>query len=206
MSVIVTKDMPAPNDSNYLDALVELLYSVHRSMDGSVLTLFTNRRDMERVYAALEPRLTKVGLALVCQERGSSPRRLRQQFLAEKRTSLLALRSFWEGSDATGDTLRCVVIPKLPFASPNDPIVRERDLREDRAWWRYSLPEAVISVKQAAGRLIRTSTSVANWCCRLAWSRSATDGRSPGLCPQERDHARDFCGPLHRKWRSTHER
>ena len=52
MSVIVTKDMPAPNDSNYLDALVELLYSVHRSMDGSVLTLFTNRRDMERVRRA----------------------------------------------------------------------------------------------------------------------------------------------------------
>ncbi|MCI6549191.1 MAG: DNA polymerase III subunit epsilon [Coriobacteriaceae bacterium] len=158
MSVIVTKDMPAPNESNYLDALVDLLYSVHCSMDGSVLTLFTNRRDMERVYAVLGPRLDKVGLALVCQERGSSPRRLRQRFLAERRASLLALRSFWEGFDATGDTLRCVVIPKLPFASPNDPIVRERDLREERAWWRYSLPEAVISVKQAAGRLIRTSS------------------------------------------------
>ncbi|MCI2155878.1 MAG: DNA polymerase III subunit epsilon, partial [Olsenella sp.] len=158
MSVIVTKDMPAPNESNYIDTLVELLYNVHRSMDGSVLTLFTNRRDMERVYSELEPRLANIGLALACQERGSSPRRLRQQFLAEKRTSLLALRSFWEGFDATGDTLRCVVIPKLPFASPNDPIVRERDLREDRAWWHYSLPEAVISVKQAAGRLIRTSS------------------------------------------------
>ncbi len=158
MSVIVTKDMPAPNEGGYLDALAELLYDVHRSMDGSVLTLFTNRRDMERMYAELGPRLTKDGLALVCQERGSSPRRLRQQFMAEKRTSLLALRSFWEGFDASGDTLRCVVIPKLPFASPNDPIVRERDLREERAWWRHSLPEAVISVKQAAGRLIRTSS------------------------------------------------
>ena len=63
-----------------------------------------------------------------------------------------------EGFDAGGDTLRCVVIPKLPFASPRDPLVRERELREDRSWWRHSLPEAVISVKQAAGRLIRTST------------------------------------------------
>lgn len=209
MSVIVTKDMPAPNDSNYLDALVELLYSVHRSMDGSVLTLFTNRRDMERVYTALEPRLTKVGLALVCQERGSSPRRLRQQFLAEKRTSLLALRSFWEGFDATGDTLRCVVIPKLPFASPNDPIVRERDLREDRAWWRYSLPEAVISVKQAAGRLIRTSSD--RGVLVLADSRVV-----------QKRYGRAFTGSLPSKsvtmletenvgryiemWRSTHER
>ena len=70
----------------------------------------------------------------------------------------MALRSFWEGFDATGETMRCVVIPKLPFSNPTDPLVRERELREDRAWWRHSLPEAVISVKQAAGRLIRTST------------------------------------------------
>ena len=78
--------------------------------------------------------------------------------MAEKSLSLMALRSFWEGFDASGETLRCVVIPKLPFASPNDPLVRERDLREDRAWWKHSLPEAVISVKQAAGRLIRSAS------------------------------------------------
>ena len=54
--------------------------------------------------------------------------------------------------------MRCVVIPKLPFANPNDPLVRERDRREQRAWWRYQLPEAVLSVKQAAGRLIRTAS------------------------------------------------
>ena len=78
--------------------------------------------------------------------------------MKEESLSLLALKSFWEGFDAQGDTLRCVVIPKLPFASPNDPLVRERDAREERAWWRYSLPEAVISVKQAAGRLIRSAS------------------------------------------------
>lgn len=158
MSVVVTRDMPAPNERDYLPSLIDLLYDVHVAMDGSVLTLFTNRRDMERVYDELQPRLGEQGLDLLCQERNSSPRRIRERFLSKKSTSLLALRSFWEGFDATGDTLRCVVIPKLPFASPNDPIVRERDLREDRAWWRYSLPDAVISVKQASGRLIRTNT------------------------------------------------
>ncbi len=158
MSVIVARDLPAPNDRAYLPALVDLLFDVHVAMGGSVLTLFTNRRDMERVYEELRPRLAAEGLEVACQERGSSPRRLRQRFVEDRELSLMALRSFWEGFDAGGDTLRCVVIPKLPFASPNDPLVRERDLREDRAWWRYSLPEAVISVKQAAGRLIRSST------------------------------------------------
>ena len=158
MSVVVAKDLPEPSDRAYLARLEDLLFDVHVAMGGSVLTLFTNRRDMERVYEGLRPRLASVGLELACQERGSSPRRLRTRFMSQKTLSLLALRSFWEGFDATGDTLRCVVIPKLPFASPNDPLVRERDRREDRAWWRYSLPEAVISVKQAAGRLIRSAT------------------------------------------------
>lgn len=157
MGVFVTEDMPAPTDSGYLDALEKLLYDVHVQMGGSVLTLFTNRRDMERLYEALEPRLSEQGLNLACQERSSSARRVREKFLAEKNLSLFALKSFWEGFDAAGDTLRCVVIPKLPFASPNEPLVKEREAREDRAWWRYSLPEAVIATKQAAGRLIRSA-------------------------------------------------
>jgi ATP-dependent DNA helicase DinG len=158
MSVIVARDMPDPNDRNYLSALEDLLFSVHTAMEGSVLTLFTNRREMEQVYNAVQPRLAAVGLDLAIQERRSSPRRLRERFMAEEQLSLFALKSFWEGFDAAGSTLRCVVIPKLPFASPRDPLVRERDHREQRAWWRYSLPEAVLSVKQAAGRLIRTNT------------------------------------------------
>ena len=158
MSVIVTRDMPAPNEREYLPALVDLLFDVHVAMGGSVLTLFTNRRDMETAYEALRPRLAAAGLEVACQERGSSARRLRTRFLEERTLSLMALRSFWEGFDAAGETLRCVVIPKLPFASPTDPLVRERELREDRSWWRHSLPEAVISVKQAAGRLIRSAS------------------------------------------------
>ena len=156
MGVIVARNMPEPNNRDYLAALVDLLYFTHVGMEGSVLTLFTNRREMESVYAQLKPRLEACGLELACQERGSSPRRLRERFLSEESLSLMALRSFWEGFDAAGDTLRCVVVTKLPFASPNDPLGRERERRDERAWWRYSLPEAVLAVKQAAGRLIRT--------------------------------------------------
>lgn len=172
MSVVVARDLPAPSERGYLEALEDLLFDVHVAMGGSVLTLFTNRREMERVYEGLRDRLAAEGLELACQERGSSPRRLRTRFMAEKTLSLMALRSFWEGFDAAGDTLRCVVIPKLPFASPTEPLVRERDLREERAWWRYSLPEAVISVKQAAGRLIRSASDTG--VLVLADSRVAT--------------------------------
>ena len=208
MSVVVASDLPMPSDRAYLGRLEDLLFDVHVAMGGSVLTLFTNRREMERIYEGLRPRLAAVGLDVACQERGSSPRRLRSRFMAEKTLSLLALRSFWEGFDATGDTLRCVVIPKLPFASPNDPLVRERDRREDRAWWRYSLPEAVISVKQAAGRLIRSATDTG--VLVLADSRVVTKGYGRlfvGSLPSGNVSRMESAnvGRYIKMWRASHE-
>ena len=158
MSVVAVRDLPDPRERGYLDALVELLFDVHVSMGGSVLTLFTNRREMEMAYSKLEPRLAERGLSVAMQERGSSVRRLSRRFIEDQSLSLMALKSFWEGFDASGDTLRCVVSPKLPFASPKDPLVQERGERDRAAWRRWSLPEAVLAVKQAAGRLIRSSS------------------------------------------------
>ena len=158
MAVVVASDMVDPYDRTYLERLEDLLFDIHVAMGGSVLTLFTNRREMESVHARLAPRLAREGLEVVMQERGTGMRRLRERFVAEKALSLMALKSFWEGFDASGDTLRCVVIPKLPFASPRDPLVQERGARDRNAWRRWSLPEAVLSVRQAAGRLIRRST------------------------------------------------
>lgn len=155
MAVFVTQDMPQPNDQAYIKKLVSTLFDIHVTMGGSVLSLFTNRNDMEQVYESLAPKLETAGLKLMYQERGASIQRLQERFTRDTSSSLLALRSFWEGIDSPGDTLRCVVIPKLPFSSPTNPLAQERELRDSRAWWHHSLPEAVIAVKQAAGRLIR---------------------------------------------------
>ncbi len=159
MVVYVPTDLPEPRDVGYMKALERLLEEVHVAMGGSVLTLFTNRRDMERLHALIEPRLRERGLDVIVQRRGTSAKRLRDEFVADEQLSLMALRSFWEGFDAKGDTLRCVVVPKLPFGRPTDPLACERERREGRiAWQRYALPEAVIELKQAAGRLIRSTT------------------------------------------------
>lgn len=139
-----------------------------------MLTLFTNRRDMEELFERVKPRLAAAGLELACQLRMSSARHLRDHFVAERSSSLFALKAFWEGFDASGETLRCVIIPKLPFASPTDPLACERARREDRAWARYALPDAVLEVKQAAGRLIRSSTDTG--VLVLADSRLVTKG------------------------------
>ena len=155
MIVYVVKDMPEPNDPAYADALADLLKRMHIAQQGSMLTLFTNRREMEKAYEAVNPQLKEHDLRLVCQKYGVSVKGLRDEFLADEHLSLFALKSFWEGFDAPGSTLRGVVIPKLPFARPTDPLYCERATRDDRAWWHYVLPQAVIETKQAAGRLIR---------------------------------------------------
>lgn len=208
MAVVVAQDLPQPSDERYLPALEDLLFDIHKAMDGSVLTLFTNRREMEQVASGLAPRLAEIGLELAVQERKSSPRQLRERFISEKSLSLFALKSFWEGFDATGDTLRCVVVPKLPFASPQDPLVQERELREKRAWWRYQLPEAVLSVKQAAGRLIRskTDTGVLVLCdSRLVQKRYGRDFIDSMPTENRTKLESAYIGRYLAMWRSSHE-
>lgn len=94
--------MPAPSDRAYIGALEDLLFDVHVSMGGSVLTLFTNRRDMERVYEGLRRAWPPRALTWPVRSCGTSPRRLRDRFMKEESLSLLALKSFWEGFDAPG--------------------------------------------------------------------------------------------------------
>lgn len=155
MTVYVVSDMPEPNDGGYMASLQKLLVETHRAQHGSMLTLFTNRREMETCFDYVQPRLKSEDLRLVCQKWGVSVKGLRDDFLADEHLSLFALKSFWEGFDAPGATLKGVVIPKLPFAKPTDPLSCERAERDDQAWRHYVLPAAVLEVKQAAGRLIR---------------------------------------------------
>jgi ATP-dependent DNA helicase DinG len=164
MAVYVPTDLPEPalpgtsGHAAYLDGMTRLLYDVHVAMGGSVLTLFTNRREMEELYDRLVDRLEAHGLRLLVQARGVSRKRVADEFVADESVSLFATKSFWEGFDAKGDTLRCVVVPRLPFGPVNDPVLEERRER-DPAWWEhYYLPEAILELKQAAGRLIRSST------------------------------------------------
>lgn len=80
---------------------------------------------------------------------------VKDEFLNNEKLSLFALKSFWEGFDAPGSTLKGVIICKLPFTRIDDPLNLERRAREDNSWFKYTLPSSVIETKQAVGRLIR---------------------------------------------------
>ena len=158
MVIYVPTDMPEfgfGNNEAYLRRLQTLLRDVHLASHGGLLTLFANRADMEACYEAVQPVLDEAGLVVERQKQGASFKALRDSFLNNKDTSLFALKTFWAGFDAPGETLRGVIIPKLPFVPPTDPLSKVREERDPNAWTHYSLSAAVIDTRQAVGRLIR---------------------------------------------------
>jgi len=130
---------------------------------GRTLALFTNRRDMHRVAAAVGAHLEDDGLLVLAQGMHGSAAALADEFRSHPQTMLLGVDSLWTGQDFPGDALICLVIARLPFPR-QDPLVQARRracAEEGRDWFRtFYLPEAVLRFRQGFGRLIRTETDV----------------------------------------------
>lgn len=134
MIVYVAKDIPDPSAvDNYLDNLSTLLTDVHIAGGGSILSLFTNRKQMEYVYEHVSEDIKPHNLRVLMQRWGLSVKGVKDEFLSNENLSLFALKSFWEGFDAPGSTLKGVIICKLPFARVDDPLNKERRLRSDNS-------------------------------------------------------------------------
>lgn len=151
-------DAPLPDEASYRPFVDASVAELLRRSGGSALVLFTSYDALKSAYAASEPLAGELGLRLLRQ--GDDDRsRLLRAFLEDRSSVLFATDSFWEGIDAPGDTLRLVIIPRLPFRTPNDPVfeARREDLerRGGNAFMDLSLPEAVMRFRQGFGRLMR---------------------------------------------------
>jgi ATP-dependent DNA helicase DinG len=157
----VPSDAPLPADEKNFRAFVEEAASgLLEISGGSALVLFTSYESLKGAYATARPRLEALGIR--CMMQGDDDRRrLLKTFLEDKTSVLFATDSFWEGVDAPGDTLRLVILCRLPFKSPNDPVFEARcEVLESRgasSFTALSLPEAVIKFRQGFGRLMRHS-------------------------------------------------
>lgn len=154
----VPSGMPAPSDRGYLDALLERATVLIEASGGRCFLLFTSHRALAYAERALDGR---IHYPLLVQ--GSAPRAdLLDRFRELGNAVLLGTGSFWEGVDVRGDALSCVIIDKLPFAAPDDPVLQARLDASRRAggnpFFDIQVPAAVISLKQGAGRLIRDIT------------------------------------------------
>jgi len=152
--------MPDPNAFHYTEAAVDAAFPVLRAAGGGAFFLCTSLRAMRRTHELLQARLADEGLdmPLLVQGEGSK-NELLERFRRLGNAVLVGSQSFWEGVDVRGEALSLVVIDKIPFAPPDDPVLSariEQMKREGRnAFMEYQLPRAVISIKQGAGRLIR---------------------------------------------------
>lgn len=149
------QNLPEPSSFNYTEKLIEASIPVLQASQGRAFLLFTSYRALNDAARLLE---RKLKYPLLIQ--GSLPKhQLLQKFRELGNAILLGTGSFWEGVDVRGEALSCVIIDKLPFASPGDPVMQARldGIRRlgGNPFMDYQLPQAVIALKQGAGRLIR---------------------------------------------------
>lgn len=152
--------LPEPNSPGYAEAVVQAAFPVVRASGGRAFFLCTSLRAMRRTRELLEDLLSRAGLDLPLLMQGEgSKHELLERFRRLGNAILVGSQSFWEGVDVRGEALSLVVIDKLPFAPPDDPVLAARIERMKaagrNAFMEYQLPRAVINVKQGAGRLIR---------------------------------------------------
>jgi len=157
----IPRDFPKPNEPGHPLAVAVLAADCARALGGRTFVLTTTLRALQSIGDALRSEFEAGGDALTVLQQGAAPKRvLLQQFIANPRAVLVGSASFWEGIDVPGDSLQCVLIDKLPFPPPNDPLVEARVQRLEaagrNAFAHYFIAEAAIALKQGGGRLIRT--------------------------------------------------
>lgn len=156
----VPQDMPEPNSWDYTEAVVQAALPLLEASRGRAFLLFTSLRAMQRAHEILLAEFVRRQLNYPLMLQGDGSRNeLLDRFREHGNAVLLGSQSFWEGVDVRGEALSLVVIDKLPFATPDDPVLAARIAHITRqgrnAFMEYQLPRTVINLKQGAGRLIR---------------------------------------------------
>ena len=156
--VCLPTDLPPPEHESFDMAVEELVAEVARQVGGRTLVLFTSHRQLRDVHTALKQRVDLDEVLILGQGIDGQRRQLLKTFEEADRPLLLGTSSFWEGIDIPGERLSCVIMVRLPFPVPTDPVYAARAEQVRDPFAQLALPQAALRLKQGFGRLIRRST------------------------------------------------
>ena len=151
------RDIPLPNQTGYQQGVEQAIVEAALATGGRTLALFTSYAHLRTTAGAIRDPLNEQGI-VVLEHGFSSRRRLLREFRSTPRSVLLGTRSFWEGVDLPGDELQCLLIVRLPFGVPTDPLVAARSREFDNPFGEYTLPDTILRFRQGFGRLVRRAS------------------------------------------------
>jgi Rad3-related DNA helicase len=154
----IPTDIPEPGQSYYQRSVELALTELGRATRGRTIVLFTSYSQLRAAYRAIGDPLGEDGIAVLGQGMDGSRHNLLSNLRTNPETIILGTRSYWEGIDVVGEALSCLVIARLPFPVPDDPIFAARSEALDDPFNQYAVPQAVLRFRQGFGRLIRSKT------------------------------------------------
>ena len=154
--LLLPEDMPSPTSDEYIGALSRVLLDLGRSLGGRTMALFTSYAALRGVASRVRAPLQAEGIQVLAQSIDGRPQQLIARFTDDPRSVLLGTSSFWEGVDLPNGVLQALVLTRLPFQVPTDPVVKARSEQYDDPFKEYSIPQAVLRFRQGIGRLIRS--------------------------------------------------
>lgn len=156
--VCIPNDMPEPSAPNYVERAAQAIGEAAAAAGGRTMALFTSYAALGDTAESMREWTRERGIELLAQGGEASPYQMIQKFRSNPKSIILGTASFWEGVDLPGDSLQVLVVARLPFNVPTEPVFEARSELYDNPFMEYALPQAILRLRQGFGRLIRSKT------------------------------------------------